>query len=106
MANSSTVSTGNDATAAQYNNLRSDVLDTSTGHVHDGTNGRSLIVELDTSNVSNPPTDAQLDTAFGTPATVGGGFLALLDDNGDGSNFYIVASDGTNWWHAAMTKAT
>lgn len=40
MANSSTVSAGDTATALQYNNLRKDVLDTSTGHLHDGTNGR------------------------------------------------------------------
>jgi len=64
-----------------------------------------LELQVDTSNVSNPPTDAQLDTAFGTPATVGTGFTALLDDNGDGNNVYLVASDGTNWWHVALTKA-
>jgi hypothetical protein len=38
MANSSTVSSGELATAAQYNDLRSDVVDTSSGHTHDGTN--------------------------------------------------------------------
>ena len=40
MANSSTVNDGDTATAEQYNNLREDVLDTSTGHVHDGSGGR------------------------------------------------------------------
>ena len=65
----------------------------------------SLRVQLSTANVSSPPTDAQLDTAFDTPATVGAGFLALLDDNGAGSAVYLIASDGTNWWHCAMTKA-
>ncbi len=58
-----------------------------------------------TDNVSNPPTDAELDSAIGTPSTVGAGYLALLDDNGAGTNVYLVASDGTNWWHVAMTKA-
>ena len=65
MANSSTVSSGDLATATQYNNLRSDVLDTSTGHVHDGTNGRGdaqtilqvsgtpLVVENSTDATSN-----------------------------------------------------
>jgi len=42
MANSSTVDTGDTATAAQYNNLRADAIDTSTGHLHDGSNGRNL----------------------------------------------------------------
>tara|TARA_R100000808_G_C2150495_1_gene159246 strand:- start:286 stop:3159 length:2874 start_codon:yes stop_codon:yes gene_type:complete len=41
MANSSTVSSGDLATATQYNNLRADILDTSSGHIHDGTNARS-----------------------------------------------------------------
>ena len=65
MANSSTVSSGDLATAAQYNNLRSDVLDTSSGHLHDGSNGRGdgafilqvaglpITIENSTDNVSN-----------------------------------------------------
>jgi hypothetical protein len=57
-------------------------------------------------NVSNPPTDAELDTAYGTPATVGAGFMRLLDDNGAGANVYLIGSDGANWWYTAMTKAT
>lgn len=63
-------------------------------------------LKISTANVTNPPTDAELDTAFGTPANVGAGFTAVLDDNAGGANFYIISSDGTNWWHAAMTKAT
>ncbi len=59
----------------------------------------------DESNISNPPTDAELDTAFGAPATVGKGFMAVVNDAGGGSNFYIAVSDGTNWWQTAMTKA-
>lgn len=66
----------------------------------------NLTRKVSTANISNPPTDAELDSAFGTPANVGAGFFALVNDNGDGNNFYLVASDGTNWWHAAMTKAT
>jgi hypothetical protein len=58
-----------------------------------------------TDNVSNPPTDAELDSIFGTPATVGAGFTAYIDDNGGGANFYQIVSDGTNWWHFAGTKA-
>lgn len=58
-----------------------------------------------TANVTNPPTDAELDSAFGTPATVGAGFTATLDDAGGGTAMYSVASDGTNWWYTLMTKA-
>jgi hypothetical protein len=55
---------------------------------------------------SNPPTDAQLDAGIGTPATVGKGFTAYWDNNSAGTNVYLLSSDGTNWWHQAMTKAT
>ena len=66
---------------------------------------RRLGVATSDDDTSNPPTDAELDTAFGTPATVGDGFMAVLDDNGAGSNVYLVVSDGTNWWYATLTKA-
>lgn len=62
-------------------------------------------VRVSTANVSNPPTDAELDSEFGTPATVGAGFQAIIDDNGAGANFYVVYSDGANWWYSSMTKA-
>lgn len=57
-------------------------------------------------NVSNPPTDAELDSAFGTPATVGAGFLGVVNDNGAGTNEYLCWSDGTNWFYATGTLAT
>jgi hypothetical protein len=65
-----------------------------------------LRTEVSTDNTANPPTDAELDTAFGTPAAVGSGFLAILDDNGAGNNVYLIVSDGSNWWHVALTKAS
>jgi hypothetical protein len=42
MANSADVSSGDLATAAQYNNLRADVLNTSSGHSHTGTDSKNL----------------------------------------------------------------
>lgn len=64
------------------------------------------ILERATNNVSSPPTDAELDTAFGTPADAGDGFLALVDDNNANTAVYLVASNGTSWWYSSMTKAT
>lgn len=58
-----------------------------------------------TANVGNPPTDAELDAVFGTPAANGTGFLAILDDNGAGTNVWLVAGNGTNWYYTAMTQA-
>lgn len=71
----------------------------STGYVH------AARLPVSTYSVSNPPTDAELDAAYGTPAAVGSGFTSILDDNGAGSDVYTVASDGTNWWYTPLTKA-
>lgn len=64
-----------------------------------------LRTKLVTTNVSSPPTDAELDSAFGTPSVVGSGFTGLVNDNGGGTAEYIVWSDGTNWFYVAGTKA-
>jgi hypothetical protein len=56
-------------------------------------------------NVSNPPTDAELDAEFGTPATVGNGFLVFIDDAGGDAAEWLVFSNGTSWWYVALTKA-
>lgn len=53
--------------------------------------------KFSTANVSNPPTEAQLTAVFGSPATVGKGFYAFIDDNGAHTNEYLVCSDGTKW---------
>ena len=63
-------------------------------------------VTVSTADVSNPPTDAELDAALGDPATVGAGYIRLLDDNDADTHVYLVASNGTSWWYAALTKAT
>jgi hypothetical protein len=65
----------------------------------------SIRILISGAKVSNPPTDAELDSEFGTPATVGAGFVALLDDDGAGANVTLLASDGTQWWTVSMTKA-
>ena len=52
------------------------------------------------------PTDAQLDSAFGTPATLGRGFIGLIDDASGETNFYIAATSDNSWFFLKMTKAT
>jgi hypothetical protein len=64
-----------------------------------------LTARYSTDNVSNPPTDAQLDTAFGTPASVGSGFVGIVNDNNAGTDEYLCWSDGTNWFYATGVKA-
>ena len=64
-----------------------------------------LEIHYHTDNVSNPPADAELDAAFGTPATVGAGFVAMLNDAGAGANVYLVASTGSAWLYVELTLA-
>lgn len=56
-------------------------------------------------NTANPPTNAQLDTAFGTPESVGNGFVGLLEDAGAGAAVYLCIARNSDWWYATLTKA-
>ena len=58
------------------------------------TNG-SIQVKRAVTNTANPPTDAELDTAFGDPTVVGSGFIGILDDADGGVNTYICWTTGT-----------
>jgi len=60
--------------------------------------------KCDETNVSNPPTDAELDAIFGTPAEVGAGWFTFLNDAGGDANVYIVMSTGNNWWQGTLGK--
>jgi hypothetical protein len=73
-----------------------------TGMVR-GTTG--LITTQSVANYSDPPTDAELDAAFGTPATLGRGFVALLDDNDADTDSYIVWTSDASWYYIKATKA-
>ena len=63
-------------------------------------------VAYSTADVSNPPTDAELDSAFGTPATLPVPFTAIVNDNNADTAMWLVASNGTSWHYVSMTKAT
>lgn len=66
--------------------------------------GAAVIVEVSVGDVSNPPTDAEMDSLFGSPAEVGIGHAMLLNDAGGASNEYFVWSDGLHWWYMVGTK--
>ena len=108
MANSSTVSSGDLATAAQYNNLRADVVDTSSGHLHDGTNGRGdgafvlqvaglpITIENSTDNASN-----QVMLLRGDNATQADGdeiyvSFNLDDDGGNTHEFARITAEAVD----------
>ena len=61
---------------------------------------------IHTDDVSIPPTDAEFDAIFGTPATVGAGFIGLIDDNGEDNIIWRAISSGTSWFYMSVgTKA-
>jgi len=52
------------------------------------------------------PTDAQLDSAFGTPASLGRGFIGTVDDN-DGSTASVLCwTTDSAWFHVVGVLST
>ncbi len=60
---------------------------------------------VSTDDVTAIPTDAELDTAFGTPAAVGAGFIGVVNDNNANTDLYLAISSGTSWYWLKATKA-
>ena len=68
--------------------------------------GDSPINRVSTANVSNPPTDAELDAAFDTPANLPDGWMGVVNDNNAGTALWLVTAVGGSWWYEGLTKAT
>lgn len=77
----------------------SDIEDSTFTHHLNGGRIRHSIAD-----VSNPPTQLELNAIFGTAASAGAGFTAVLDDNGSNTNVYIIVSNGIGWWYIALTQ--
>ena len=73
------------------------ILDASVG---------SIRVRVVDDNVSSPPTDAELDTAFGAPADLGSGYIGIVDDAGAENAVYLCVVVGASWWFESLTKAS
>lgn len=68
--------------------------------------GAGIRTKQSVSNVNDTtPTDAELDAAFGTPATLGRGFVATIDDADGDTNGYIVWTSDASWYWLKGTKA-
>lgn len=65
----------------------------------------SPICRVSTANVSNPPTAAQITSAFDSPANLPEGWQAIIDDNGAGTNVWLVTAVSGSWWYEALTAA-
>ncbi len=83
MANSGTVTAGSAALASQYNNLRLDVLDVSTGHTHAGTTNEGAKVAA--TGVSSGT--AALNAVLTADGSGGASFLALAAAGADVQEF-------------------
>jgi len=64
-------------------------------------------VQVSTDNLADPavPTDAELNTAFGTPEVLGPGFIGLIDENNAHANVILCATIAASWWYVALTAA-
>jgi len=89
MASSSTVSTGDVATAAQYNNLRIDVLDTSSGHSHTGTDSKDLGTLTADLTISQSGA-SQIEVI----STTNDAYLILNSDTDEGQDSEIIFESG------------
>ena len=54
-------------------------------------------------NVSNPPTDAELDTALGSSHPAGSVFY--IDDTDSDNTYFIIFDGTTTWFTSLMSKA-
>jgi len=51
------------------------------------------------------PTNAELTTSFGAPATVGTGFVGIVKDADTDTNCFVVVSNGVTFYYLKFTKA-
>lgn len=78
---------------------------TPTGVVNGSAAG--VRTKQDVSNVHDTvPTAASLTSAFGSPATLGRGFVATIDDADGDTNGYLVFTSDASWYFLKFTKAS
>ena len=88
-----------------------DGTDTAVDRVEIGQDGilnantYGIRTEQSVANFSSPPTDAELNAAFGTPETLGRGFVATIDDADGDTTCWLVFTSDASWFYEAMTKA-
>lgn len=67
--------------------------------------GDYLILNVSTASVSNPPTNAELDTAFGDAADLPDGFTAIVNSGGGGLLYWLVSTVGNAWLYEQWSIA-
>ena len=56
-------------------------------------------------NVLDPPLDGNLDADFGTPATLGPGFIGVVNDNNADTDIWLCVTTATKWYYIQLTEA-
>lgn len=64
-----------------------------------------LKLEITVSDVSNPPTDAQLDSVFTSPSAFGNEKFAFLKDTNSAGNIFLVMAYEGVWYVAELAEA-
>jgi hypothetical protein len=62
----------------------------------------NLILDIDSSDISDPPTAAELNAIF--PVAVAG-FMGFVKDTSSGGSMWLVTYDGATWWVVEMAAA-
>ncbi len=62
-----------------------------------------ICTQVAVTDVSNPPTNANMITAFGAVATKTTGFLGFIDDAGTGTKLYLCAMVNGKYWQVELT---
>ncbi len=57
--------------------------------------GGEIRLDITESDVSSPPTGAELDALFPDADT---GYMALIKDTSSGGSLWLVVYDGASWW--------
>lgn len=69
--------------------------------------GETAVLSISNVNISGVvPTDAELDSAFDTPANLPDGFTAYVNDNGAATTVWLVTALDGAWFYVLLTKAT
>lgn len=97
-------------TGSEINLSSTDPVDKTPGNASEAaikttSSAAKVTATLATTNVSNPPTETQIISAFGTAQSVGKGFIGIIDDANFHTALFLCVSDGTNWHFEALSRA-
>lgn len=63
-------------------------------------------IQQSVANVSTHPTAAELTAIFGSPTTLGRGFVGSVDDNSGDTAVYVCITSDASWYWTLCTKST